>query len=385
MMRNNLIFILFLAIVLSACIKNYEPEFKDDSIEKWVIEGSISNLKGWQEVRISKSSSYSSALFNTVENAQVQIVDELGQIFQMENAGGGLYRVWMTEEYLIPGRSYYIEVTTSDGNQFESIPDVMPTETHLDEAYYELKDMPTTDPEVFIRGLQFYVDLDALEESNQYYRWRITETWEFESAYPKEFWYDGEVHQNIPPDSSTFCCWTTRTYDQIFTLSTELLQENQAHRIPLQFVSSENERLSILYSFLIEQIALSETTFTYWKQLGENVNVGEGLYASQPLAIKGNIRNVNEPDQSVLGNFQAVNISSKRYFVEPIPGLELNYSNKCSPAFLRKGLREIYPWEYPAYLMTGNMNQWIPFILNNECVDCTLRGGKTVKPDFWPW
>jgi len=384
MMRNKILMGI-LILILGACIKTYEPEFKNDSVSKWVIDGSITNQEGWQEVRISQSSSYGSAFYFPIDDCQVSIFDDLGQEFQLENVGDGNYGIWLSSEYLVPGRFYYLRVTTSDGKVFQSNPDQMPDSSQMQQTNFEIEDHPTLDPEIFIRGLQFYIDLNDIGGSNQYFRWNITETWEFHSAYPKQFWYDGEVHEYIPRDSSTYFCWTTETYPQIFTLTTERLDESFVKDIPLHFVSSETEKLAILYSYLIEQISMSEEAYNYWEQLKENVNVGEGLYASQPMAIQGNISNVDNPDESVLGFFSATSVSSKRYFIEPIDDLELFFSDRCSPAFLRKGLREIRWHEYPAYLMpSSDGNNWAPFILNDECVDCRLRGGKTEKPDFWP-
>lgn len=384
MMRNKLL-LGILILLMGSCIKTYDPDFKDDSIEKWVIEGSITNQEGWQEVRISKSSSYNAAYFFPDDDCQVKIINEAGDVFQLENEGEGLYRVWISSEYLIPGTSYHLNVITSDGEEFESVPDLMPPPNVLQDATYAIEDMPTLEPEVFIRGLQFYIDLNEMEESSQFYRWRIRETWEFISAYPKEFWYDGEIHRYVPPDSSTYYCWATEEYPEIFTLTTQHLQENQVNDIPLHFVSTQTEKLDRLYSYFLEQISLSEDAYNYWEQLRKNVSVGEGLYASQPTAIPGNISNVNDTDESILGFFSATSVSSKRYFIEPIEGLELDFSNHCSPAFLRKGLREIRWYEYPAFLMTSDDGTtWIPYMFNNECIDCRLRGGKTEKPDFWP-
>lgn len=383
MMRNKILMGI-LILILGACIKTYDPEFKNDSVSKWVIEGSITNQEGWQEVRISKTSSYNTAYFFPDNYCQVKIINESGDVFDLDNEGDGLYKVWISSEYLVPGTSYHLHVVTSDGEQFESTPDRMPPPNILQDAYYVIEDKPTLDPGIFIRGLQFYIDLNEIGGNNQYFRWNITETWEFHSAYPKQFWYDGEVHEYIPQDSSTYFCWATETYPQIFTLTTEHLDESFVKDIPLHFVSSETEKLAILYSYLIEQISMSEEAYNYWEQLKENVNIGEGLYASQPMAIQGNISNVANPDEGVLGFFSATSISSKRYFIEPIDGLELFFSDRCSPAFLRKGLREIRWYEYPAYLMSSSDgNDWIPYLLNNECVDCRLRGGKTEKPDFW--
>ena len=385
MMPNKSILLIGLLLILGGCIKPYYPKFNEDSIQKWVVEGMISNQEGWQEVRISISSSYFIAEFVGVEDCEVEIWDDLNQKFTLEEVNKGIYRVWMSQEYLVPGRSYKLHVKTSDGNILESTFDQMPVGPEISDTYFEIKDLPTSEPDEWLSGIQFYTDLNAGEDDSRYYRWRVTETWEYESAYPKEYYYDGEIQRYVPPDSSQYYCWDTEQIDEVFTITTENLSENTFTKIPLHFVSSKTDQLSKLYSIFVEQIALSEEAFVYWDQLRKNISVGEGLYASQPLAIKGNISNVNNPDQSILGFFQASSISSKRFFVESVEGLELDFSNSCSPAVLRKGLLEIKPRDYPAYLMTSESGNWLPIIFNYECVDCTLRGGSTEKPDFWPW
>jgi hypothetical protein len=244
-------------------------------------------------------------------------------------------------------------------------------------------DLPTNEPDEWIKGIQFYTNLNADESQSKYYRWQITETWEFHSAYPKEFYYDGEINHISPPDYSTFYCWTTRPLDEIFTLSTQGLSENSYTKFPLHYVSNTTERLSVLYSFMIHQIALSEDAYNYWDQLRINNTIGEGLYSGQPLAIKGNYTNTSHSDQNVLGFFQASSETNKRVFVAPIESLELDYSDKCSPSVLRMGLVEITPNMYPAWLMESH-GFWTMKLMNDECVDCTLRAGKTEKPSFWP-
>lgn len=382
-MRTRILTYLLALLMLGGCIKKYDPQFKDDSIQKYVVQGMITNNEGWQEVNISISSSLLEPAYIPVMDCQVEIRDDMGNQFSMEAFENGIYRVWMGAEYLVPGRSYQIRITTADGQELESDFDQMPDGPTIEPVYYEVTDLPTNDPDVILDGIQYYIDLNADDNQSRYYRWRLTETWEYHSAYPKEFYYDGEIQHVFPPDSSMFFCWTTRLVDIVYTINTSNLSENAFSRFPLNYVGTTTDRLSVYYSLLVDQIALSEEAFIYWDQLRINNTIGEGLYASQPMAIKGNIINKTNPNSQILGFFQASTVSSIRIFTPPIEELVLNYSDKCNPGLLRMGLREIFPPQYPAYLMEMG-GTWVPVLLNDECVECTLRGGKTIKPDYWP-
>jgi hypothetical protein len=73
------------------------------------------------------------------------------------------------------------------------------------------------------------------------------------------------------------------------------------------------------------------------------------------LPIKGNLRNLSDPGQPVLGYFGASMVTEKRIFVVNVPGLPIEYI-PCDPE----------PKPEP------------------ECIDCRLAGGTIVKPTFWP-
>ena len=382
-MRIKQLTYLILLLILASCIKAYNPNFKDNATQKYVVQGMVSNQEGWQEIDISISSSLSQIGYFPIEGCQVEIIDDENNKFDLEEYEKGKYRVWMSQEYLVVDRSYKTRIVLPNADILESSYDQMPAGPEIEDVFFEIKDLPTSEPDEWIKGIQYYTNLKANNEQSRFYRWQITETWEFHSAYPKEFYYDGVVNHIFPPDYSDFYCWTTRAVDEIFTLSTQSLSENEYANLPLHYVSNTTERLSVLYSFMLRQIALSEAAYQYWDELRINNTIGEGLYASQPLAIKGNIVNTTNPDMEVLGFFQASSETSKRIFTEPIDQLELDYSDKCSPALLRKGLLEITPNMYPAWLMEDR-GFWIPVLMNDECVDCTLRAGKTEKPIFWP-
>jgi hypothetical protein len=383
MMRIDRIKYLIILMLLSGCIKPFEPEFNNESVNKLVVQGMVSSNSGWQYVTVSRTSAVTDPSFIPVNNCQVKIIDDLGQSFELKQYEDGKYRVWMIGTFLVPGRSYKVEVVTPEDQLLVSTFDKMPNGSQVGDVYYEITELPTNDPDFFINGIQFYTDFIAGEQDSRYFRWKLTETWEYHTKHPIEFYYDGEVHHVLPPDSSQMYCWRTDQIEEIITLSTKTFSTNEAERFPLNYVQNNTNRLEILYSLLIEQSALSENAYNYWDELRLNSEQDGGLYNSQPIAVKGNIVNTSNPESEVLGYFQASTVGIKRVFVEPVEGLELDFHERCTPVQLRFGLRELGPRLYPAYLLAIDGNVTMVY-LPDDCVLCTVLGGTTDKPNYWP-
>jgi len=368
-------------LLLNSCIKPFEPNFKSASINKYVVQGTLSSKEGWHSIFVSTSSGVENAAYQPLSRCQVSIVDDLGNEFTAVGDAGE-YMLWMSKDDLVIGRGYKVKVITPNGEHLESEYDYLPDGPEILEPTYKIEAHPIQDIGDFLDGLQFYIDLKANKDQSRFYRWQLIETWEYHSRYPVEYYYDGEVQQVSPPDSSEFYCWVTDQVDEIFTLNTTNLSSNEIVGFPLHFVANNSSRLGVLYSLLVQQIAMSEDAYNYWELLRQNNTEIGGLYSSQPLAVKGNFKNLSNPDKEVLGFFQASTIHSVRIFVEP-PPIIMTFTDKCNPSKLEHGFIEIKPYEYPAYLQTVE-GTYSNILLNDECVLCTTRGGTTEKPAFWP-
>ncbi len=383
MQLTKYILVIFTMLVMSACIKAYDPVIESNEENKYVVSGRITDKEGWQEVSVSLSSPIESPKNIMVGGCQVAIEDDKGNSFVLDERDPGIYKVWMRQFDLMPGTSYRVKLLMPDGTKLESGYDKMAKCPPLDSVYYAIKEVPTTDPEKTQQTMQFYVNLDAIGDYSKYYKWDITETWEYHAALPAQYYYDGMMHEIVPPDSSKMVCWITKVVKNVFTLSTTGLSQNKYNQLPLHFIDGRTPRLGIQYSILVNQLALSEGAYNYWEQLRINSNEQGGLYEKQPLAVKGNLINVTNPEKEVLGYFYATATSEKRYFYKDVPGIDLDFYNSCSPYPLgRFGFREIFTWEYPVYFYYNEVGAIR--LLNNECIDCTIIGGTTEKPDFWP-
>lgn len=384
MHRNKLkLFFLMPVILAVSCIKIYDPVISSADEKKYVVSGQITDLDSLQVVNVSVTSEISDPGYIPVTGCTVKILDDRGNVFDLADRENGDYAVWIDPVYILPGISYKVEVTMPDGEQISSDYDTLSECPPVDSVYFIRKDLEGSEPGVYTLGIQFYIDLNAQQYSSRYYRWEAYETWEYHADYPLEWYYDGTIHHVSPPDYSRKVCWITKKVPSIFTLTTNNLAENRYRLLPLHYVNNRSSRLMYGYSLLIKQYSVSEKAYIYWDQLRINSVQTGGLYEKQPLAISGNMHNLTHPDQKVLGFFGAASINAKRIFVQNVPDLPLDFSTICNPTVMRKGLAEVTPRDYPAYLM-GDEHGYRLIWLNEECVNCLRLGGTNIKPGFWP-
>lgn len=386
MLRNKrIILFLITAIMLNSCFKAYEPEIEGTDARKLVVSGVVTDLGGDQKVSISMSSFINEPEEIPVTGCTVTISDDLGHQFQLVDSANGDYYGRIAASYLTPGSSFKVEIITPDGDKIISDYDRFSSCPEIDSVYYMRKDLPTSDPDKFTEGIQFYVDLDGKNTDSRFYRWEAIETYEYHSDYPIEWLYNGtKVIHIYPPDYSKDTCWATLLLRNIYTQTTKNLAENKYRQFPLHFVDNTTSRLLYGYSLLVKQYSLSETAYKYWNQLQSVSNEDGGLYEKQPAAPSGNLHNVTHPDKVVLGFFGVSSIQTKRIFVSKVENLEIKFLSFCNPKPMSKGgFADYVHLPKPLYLF-GDAKGYQMILMNNICVDCTSAWGKNIKPDFWP-
>lgn len=383
MQRNNIGFGLLLVFLLfTGCIEPFVPRIESGAEDVFVVSGEVTDQPGYQYVDISRASSLKELLYVPVSGCLVNIEDDKGNTFNLEEIEAGKYRVWMNEENLGSGISYRVRVTTPSGDEILSDFDRMSACAAIDSVHYERKEMIAPNTGKNLNGLQFYVDFHGTDSDSRYYRWTADETWEYHAPLPMTYYYDGTTHKIWPPDYTYSKCWSTLPAKSIFTLTTSNLVSNSFKMLPLHYVDNTTNRLLIRYSVLITQHALSDAAYVFWEQLRINNEKQGNLYEKQPLSIKGNLHNTTHPGIMVLGFFGASSVSRKRIFVDGITDMDITDGSFCSPEELGMGgWKNIMPWEYPVYFVYINFQL---YTLQKTCTDCRALGGTINKPDFWP-
>ncbi len=374
---SRILLVVILLIGFASCVELFRPDLGSSDVVKIVVDGEVTDQEGFQIVSVSTTSPLNKPDFAPLSFCKVKIVDDLGNEFILTEYVKGRYRVWVGKEYLSPGRSYQVKVITASGIEIVSDFDKMPEPAEIDSVHYKRKDFPTSNPNLTIQAVQFYIDITRKNTSSNYYRWDIDETWEHHAVYPITWYsitYDSPLQHYFPPNYSRFICWTTERIKNIYTFSTENTKQTKYIGIPIQIVDNQTQKLTFGYSALIFQHALSESAYEYCERLRINSNEQGGLYSTQPLRIKGNLKSTTNPELEILGFFSASSVKTKRIFVRNVENFDV-YEPSCAPPDL-PGTR------YRYFIMDESM------ILHGyfeACFECDYLSGSTEKPSFWPY
>ena len=385
-MNRRLFYILFLSLVaLSSCIDRY---FIDDEVSfksSLVIDGTITDEQELQKIFISHSSNLEKMDFQYVANALVKVMSDDGTEFQFNfEFSSNSYWGIIPQHYLKPGNAFKL-IVQYENKVYESTFETMSKSPVVDSVYHEVQinqfynndNRPRT-------GLQFYLDLKVDSEFSSYYRWKLEETYEYHATWPiSRYWAGGWV--DAGQDNTYFVCYKSEPIQTILSVTTDYVEDVYL-KYPLHFVDNTTQKLYYRYSLLVKQYSLTAEAYTFWQQLMENSQNSGGLFDKQPANIYGNISCLSDANEKVLGYFSVSQVSSKRIFVDDVPGMTFTDDLFCVPELLDLPI-VIYnskPKDWPIYLApipTGGKPGI--YIAPNYCFDCQKAGGTIEKPAFW--
>lgn len=371
---GHIILSLFL-ILAGGCVSQFIPEVSESQV-LLVVEGLITDQPGVNTIKISKSVPLDQRYtFRPLTNCAVTITDDAGNIYVLTEASDGTYKTDSAQFRGVVGRRYQLGIKVNDVafsfGSYESIPMEMKAVPPIDSVWYEkvpLRFFSNGVPQE--EGCQIYLDTHDPEGKCKFYRWTFTETWQISIPYP--------TPKNI--------CWTSENSDLIKIKTTNSLVEDRINSYPLLFISNNTDRLQTKYSILTQQYSLNEDEFDYWSRLRSISEENGGLYDVTPASINGNIFNVDDPYEQVLGFFSVSAVASNRLFIPGNFAGQKNLYNDCvtdtsyvmnpdSIPGINENIWLLMRFDYgmPPYLVLSRYQR---------CADCTTRG-TLVEPSFW--
>ncbi len=367
-------------LVTSSCIDPYHPRLTETQ-DLLVVNGMITDQPGEYVVEISRSAPFDNPTFIPVEGCLVQVADDNGSAIIYSEYSPGVYKANLDDSFLGINKAYQLYVRTPDGREYLSEYDPMLACPPIDKLYTEVEIRGTEDPEVNHNGLQFYVDVKGSRNESGNFLWKLEETYEYNSSYQIQYIWDGVKLKEFFPADSLYTCYKTQPVQELHTASTRYLAKNELIKYPLSYVSDESPRLRVRYSLLVRQYSLSENAFLYWDKLKNQLTGRGGLYQTQPYSSDGNVFNIDDPDEKVLGYFYASQVKETRIMVE-------------KPFKVRRILCTLDTIDSPMELPVGfiyliSLNEMTfdgpPYgYTYNDCFDCQLNGGTITPPDYWP-
>ncbi|MES2110273.1 MAG: DUF4249 domain-containing protein [Bacteroidota bacterium] len=383
-MSKRQIFLL-MAISIMACKKPYNPKVIDSPKSYLVVEGVI-NTNDTTAIKISRTVNISNSHTINPVAANVSIESDVGESYPLYQTAAGIYTLAGIQ--LDGTHKYRLNITTLDNeNQYRS-------------DFVAVKDAPAIDSVGFKitgKGIQIYTNTHDPANHTRYYRYDYLETWKFHSAYSSSWKSDGSSIVPRPPEEQVFYCFKSNASSSIILGSTAKLKQDMLVQLPVTEIESTSEKIELKYSILLRQYALTAEAYKFWETLKKNTEQLGSIFDAEPTQLAGNIHNINDNSDVVIGFISAGAVSLKRVFIanEQLPaGFMTVYPYQCaldSSFYDEHGshantvqLNLVTGLEVPVSAIFSTAGPSPAGFLGSDalCVDCTLRG-TTKQPDFW--
>ncbi len=359
-----------LTIVLAAnfsCIEPYVPDIVDNET-LLVVEGHISDLPAAYFVRLSSTQPLNAEGSKPETGARVWVTDEEGVEHIFEETAAGVYASDTACFVGQAGQTYRLNIVRSMGAVYQSDPVVLKSTPPIDSVYYE-RDVRFTDVEGLKHdGIKIMVDSHDPDGKTRYYRYEWTETYQIKVPYPVV--YDDGV------------CYNSFDNTSIIATNTLHLDEDRVSMFEVAYVTTESYRLRSLYHVQVRQYALDEQGYHYWSELQKSSETLGSLFDPLPYSLTGNVRSADNPDEQVLGYFDASSVSAAAIYIDRKDLLELNYP----PDGCYWELVQVYGAESPpqgyCLAIKGPFGSGYNIFAPAYCCYCDLYGYREV-PDFW--
>jgi hypothetical protein len=356
---------------MMACQKPFLPSVTTTNANILVIEGLI-NPADSTIVNLSRTVAIANKTTKSPETkAVVTIENAKSTVYTLSETTKGTY---VTPALVLDNtKQYRLRIKTSNGKTYLS-------------DFVDVKLTPPIDSigyTISSTGLQLYVNTHDATNNTRYYKWNYRETWQFRSEYVSYEVSNGKSLNNRTPSQLVQFCFASDTSTSTVINSTVALSNDVVYQFPISSIVSTSEKLGIKYSILLTQLALSKEAYTFWQNLKTNTEQLGSIFDAQPSTSFGNIHNINDSAEPVIGYISAGTIQRKRIYI-----------NKTE---LPSSFQVVYPYTCEAYTAGSDISFLLPLpnpyrviamgtdgllFTTPACADCTIRG-TTQQPSFW--
>ncbi|WP_169578119.1 DUF4249 domain-containing protein [Salinimicrobium xinjiangense] len=381
---------LFFGIVLVSgfhgCVEPIEIESQtfEDAL---VIEGIITNELQRQEILLSRTFRLEERGPAKESNAQVWVLSE-GQSFSFSEAEPGRY-VSDNAFRAVPGRSYTLEVNTSNGRKYSSEPEQLTEAPGISNVYAKKTSFRNEE------GIAILLDVKGAEGNYGFYLYDFSETYKIVSPLTTTrdlIYMDGEFIE-VPKTKEESVCYVTEPSQEVLLANTYEQSGSDLNRFLVRFIENKDYKTAYRYSILVKQYSISADAFSFYETL-RDFSDSESLFSQNQLGlINGNLFSESDPNEKVIGFFSIADVSSQRIFFdfedfyersEVRPASHVTGCEISVPDLSTTGNKEALAQQ----LNVGNVKYFAyefgvgyKFV-KAGCIDCTVFGTNVV-PDFW--
>lgn len=367
---------LSMVLLIIACKQEYPLPDETRNLNLLVVEGILNSGQGPTVVRLTRSvNPKDSSTIKPELRAVVSVEGENNTSFKLTGNTRGEYT--HNQLNLNTNIKYRVRIRTENGKEYLS--DFVPVQPspQIDSIYWRRTD----------NQIQLFASTHDPQNKTWYYRWDYDETWENNSAFPTFYEYKaGSVVPRANP-FEIYYCWSFSSSSRILLNSSAKLSQDVIRSQPLTSIAIGSERISVRYSILVRQYALSKEAYEFWEIMRKNTEQVGTLFDPQPSQFQSNVRSLGSSDEPVIGFVSAGSYAQKRLFISRAEVEPWRYNLYCELKIVTLDSFQYYfnsrthvpvnEWYDP---MSGRFGGYESG--TTQCVDCRTFG-TTVKPSYW--
>ena len=325
----------------------------DDEVGILVVDGILPANGDTSTIRLLRTDILGKRVFPEVRGATISIRDDIGQYEIYEEIESGHFV--LPGKFVTPevGRIYQLEIILADGTTYHSRPEKIPVAPEIDSLTFnvsieqqivdETRELERRFFNLFAQGRI------SLAPEQTFLRWDVEHVFAVSEITcgplhtPKTCYVKPPINPNL-----------------LFLLDGSKLNEGaifkeQLTRQPMDFAFGQTA------SFYVSQKAINRAAFQYWNNVDKIVNDIGTIFDAPPAGIPGNMFNVADPGELVLGYFTV-------------------YDERKKLALIRAADLGEYA-ELPFCGIAG----FPPDPLPDACCSCTsFEHSSTIRPSYWP-
>lgn len=379
--KINHIKLILVLLILFSCRDPFEPELKDIPTEVLVVEGYI-EVEGESVIRLSKTVPVRSTQESPViSGAKLYLLDSKNGRWDFEEKEKGNY---FLNGKFSPLETYVLQIELPGRKAYKSEnlrPIISPEIEELD----YLRDQ---------NGVEIFVSTKGNDQA-QYFLWSFQEHWIFRPGVLTSLIYENKMVRRRIENERIDLCWNSNLTPKIILQNAARFEDNRILQRELVFIPNNSEKLTQRYSIEVKQMAISQEAFDFWEILKKNSDDIGGIFSPLPSLIRGNIYNITDETEPVIGFISMGKTSTKRIYIDIndvfpwpvfIPEYEfcrVNFNDTIPPNSIALENAFKNGDRMPARELIADTGQLIGYLFaETVCADCTLRG-KNTRPEFW--
>ncbi len=394
---TGLIILTISLLFINSCVEPFEYESED--FEKLIIINAvITDEVKQQEVYITNTTPIDEHYVSPETNATVIVKDDSQNEYTFTEVEPGKY-MSQSSFGALEGNKYSLHVQTSNGRKYFS------KEVSLvsGKKPVDINPIRRVNDEGVI-GVDILVNSYDEANTSKYYRYEYEETYKIIA----QNWspYDivssglgcGEPFTFVVKQTEQQTCYNTLYSKEIIQTNTINLIEDRVGDFSVRFVPMTNPIIKHRYSILVKQYVQSRDAYAYYEKINESIKQGNVFSQVQTGFVHGNMFSESNPNENVIGYFEASSVVSNRVFFNfedvfpdedepdeecnifapPILEVDTRGNISCVLTYYIEELNFKFVYEN----LTPQPGEGPYFMTIPRCGDCRELGNAEV-PNFW--